>query len=529
MSKIQEFISPAVVSNLGNELLNLLGNEVSKADTSLYERKTLAFRDIIDANFPTMLVVDYANIKQELSIYKDIETGLQTYISKTYKPTAKDYDVAKFSDAEITMLLRAIKLGMQQISATPTSYKQLQVTLSRITQAESTGTVLQQTKQLFSKVYKLTDVPGNLDVFIFPNFARIGDLLRKPLEIGLSAAEEEAQMTLSKLSSIGSILAYGHTAAGYIDDAGNAKLNFNSPKSLAVMFDVIQSASESGRAAAMTESLKAATFFVNDTRQTEVFVTIDKDFSEGFVKAFVSVGGNIVRFENSLINSRRGSVLEKTEKRGVNKAVLDRLATAFRSGGSTLGARLARYIVNKKSSPNLLEYVAHLFTSALKNETASKYKGSSTQKQSSKKQVISKQVMSGVAKKVAKLPKLQKPRTPIPSSARDPQLELFSLQSYINANLADRIRENMGTGNRRDILNYRSGRFAESVKVERLSESRQGMITAFYSYMKNPYATFSDGGRQQYPKTRDPKLLISKSIREIAAEKVANRLRAVVV
>jgi hypothetical protein len=85
----------------------------------------------------------------------------------------------------------------------------------------------------------------------------------------------------------------------------------------------------------------------------------------------------------------------------------------------------------------------------------------------------------------------------------------------------------MGTGNRKDVLNYRSGRFASTVKVERLSESRQGMITAFYSYMKNPYATFAEGGRQELPRSRNPKLLISKSIREIAQTMVANRMRAV--
>ena len=87
----------------------------------------------------------------------------------------------------------------------------------------------------------------------------------------------------------------------------------------------------------------------------------------------------------------------------------------------------------------------------------------------------------------------------------------------------------MGEGSRRDILNYRTGRFASSVKVESLSQSREGMITAFYSYMKNPYATFSQGGRQQNPRSRDPKLLIGASIREIAAEQVTNRLRAVLV
>lgn len=106
---------------------------------------------------------------------------------------------------------------------------------------------------------------------------------------------------------------------------------------------------------------------------------------------------------------------------------------------------------------------------------------------------------------------------------------LTSLQSLLDSVLVDRVKQNMGTGDRRDILNLRSGRFAESVKVERLSQSREGMITAFYTYMKNPYATFSIGGKQESPKSRDPKLLIAKSIRDVAATKVANRLKAVVI
>lgn len=106
-------------------------------------------------------------------------------------------------------------------------------------------------------------------------------------------------------------------------------------------------------------------------------------------------------------------------------------------------------------------------------------------------------------------------------------ISLSSLQTLINTHLQDVISANMGDGTRRDILNYRTGRFAASAKVERMSQSREGMITAFYSYMKNPYATFSQGGKQSVPTSRDPKLLIAKSIREIAAEKAANRMRSV--
>ena len=107
------------------------------------------------------------------------------------------------------------------------------------------------------------------------------------------------------------------------------------------------------------------------------------------------------------------------------------------------------------------------------------------------------------------------------------EVNLLSLTNLLNLGLAEQIRQNMGTGDRRDVLNYRTGRFANSANVERLTMSKQGMITAFYTYMKNPYATFSVGGRQQFPRSRDPKLLISKSIRELAAQQVSNQLRAV--
>lgn len=104
---------------------------------------------------------------------------------------------------------------------------------------------------------------------------------------------------------------------------------------------------------------------------------------------------------------------------------------------------------------------------------------------------------------------------------------LIKLQALINQNLQHVISANMGDGSDKSILNYRTGRFAASATVTSLSQSRQGMITAFYEYMKNPYQTFEPGYRQGSPKTRDPKLLIATSIREIAATKVANRLRAV--
>lgn len=134
-----------------------------------------------------------------------------------------------------------------------------------------------------------------------------------------------------------------------------------------------------------------------------------------------------------------------------------------------------------------------------------------------------------VKKSSSKTPKIPKIKTFNFRSQTKSLVNLPMLMMQINSNLHDQIKRNMGNGSRKDVLNYRTGRFAQSAKVEKLSESRQGMITAFYSYMKNPYATFSRGGRQERPYTRDPKLLISKSIRELAGQQVANRMRAVLV
>lgn len=181
-----------------------------------------------------------------------------------------------------------------------------------------------------------------------------------------------------------------------------------------------------------------------------------------------------------------------------------------------------------QASPSYIEYLEQAVRAALEGKTLGPLKHEVNPKL---RQALD---FTGTAKTSKskgpqKAKALAKTKPPVTAVVQKPVSSLLTLQGLLNSLLTSTIAKNMGEGNRRDILNYRTGRFAGSVKVERLSQSRGGMITAFYSYMKNPYATFSQGGNQEFPRSRDPKLLISKSIREIAAEKVANRLRAVAV
>lgn len=106
-------------------------------------------------------------------------------------------------------------------------------------------------------------------------------------------------------------------------------------------------------------------------------------------------------------------------------------------------------------------------------------------------------------------------------------LQLQSLIDLINRKLHDKIRENMGKGGSKQILNYRTGRFAKSAKVQSLyGINEKNALGAQVKYMKNPYSVFEPGRRLNPPVGRDPHRIIGRSIRQILQEeKIANLRR----
>ena len=71
-------------------------------------------------------------------------------------------------------------------------------------------------------------------------------------------------------------------------------------------------------------------------------------------------------------------------------------------------------------------------------------------------------------------------------------------------------------------LQNRTGRFAQSVRVTDVMLTQKGYPSIGYTYRKNPYQTF-EMGHKQGSKDRDPRTLIDRSIREIAAELLVGR------
>ncbi|MCB1713266.1 MAG: hypothetical protein KDH96_12585, partial [Candidatus Riesia sp.] len=95
----------------------------------------------------------------------------------------------------------------------------------------------------------------------------------------------------------------------------------------------------------------------------------------------------------------------------------------------------------------------------------------------------------------------------------------ISLKALLNKKLPEMLLENM----KFPRLVYRTGRFAHSVRVLDVTTTAKGYPYVTYTYMKYPYQTFEPGWAQGSV-NRDPRSLIDKSIRDIAAEILSGRL-----
>lgn len=524
------YAAPEFVQNLAPNLLESIGTYVKQGlsyrDERLYERKNLSFRSVVDATFPTLFVIDYNNIKRELQKYTNLESSISEFIGEEFASSNKNR-AKKLTNAEIDLILDTIKSAESYLKGISTSInsKVLQEKVKSIATvgAENPNLVIKQFKNIFDKVLFLSDLSSSqASFYIFPTF----DLLasNKGWSNALSNSLEgliAVRGLNTDIDSVGKLLDYGHTAVGSTDAEGNITLSFNSPKIVSIIFDVMQS--EGSVEAKAKKAMLATEDFINTSRQVEEYITITKDFSDSFVKIFVSFGGNIVKFENSVLNQLRGSTLEKNSPYGVNRATLNKLAQAFTSAGSKLG----RLVLKGRSSPSLEEHITNVILKTIAGERVTSFKATTSRKsRNTVKEKVS--TLSGIIKPGKKVVGIKPSSSSINFKAQGLP-SLVKLQNLINMSLSQKIKENMGDGSRRDILNLQSGRFAESVKVTKMSQSREGMITAFYTYMRNPYQTFEPGFKQGSPGTRSPRLLISKSIRELASQQVANRMRAVLV
>jgi hypothetical protein len=184
----------------------------------------------------------------------------------------------------------------------------------------------------------------------------------------------------------------------------------------------------------------------------------------------------------------------------LDQAIVEKLAN------KNLIDELQRIAIEEDTSPPAITVVKRALDSAINN------KKSKNIKSTSKAKVVYKNPKKGKKGVVPPIPRLRDPRGRFTSAA--------GIQQLIQAQITEKVKENMGEGG--SLVN-RTGRFAESVTITNITQSRQGTLTAFYNYMKYPYQTFERGFKQGSTR-RDPRLLIHKSIRDIAIKLVHRKL-----
>lgn len=101
----------------------------------------------------------------------------------------------------------------------------------------------------------------------------------------------------------------------------------------------------------------------------------------------------------------------------------------------------------------------------------------------------------------------------VESGDRTTQSELNKIKRKINQRLSAEVRRNMG----RPALINRTGRFSNSVELTSLQEGNKTLVGT-YTYLLSPYETFENTGEKQWPAGYNPKLLIAKSIRNLAEQ-----------
>ena len=96
-----------------------------------------------------------------------------------------------------------------------------------------------------------------------------------------------------------------------------------------------------------------------------------------------------------------------------------------------------------------------------------------------------------------------------------------AIMGNLNAKLPDRVAQNMGP----PALEYRTGRFASSVRATDVVTTPKGFPSIGYTYQRDPYEVFENTSGSRFADAqRDPRVIIDKSIREIAAEMAIGRL-----
>tara|TARA_B110000858_G_scaffold57878_1_gene67410 strand:+ start:639 stop:1940 length:1302 start_codon:yes stop_codon:yes gene_type:complete len=239
----------------------------------------------------------------------------------------------------------------------------------------------------------------------------------------------------------------------------------------------------------------------------------DDSFAYQQIKRLVTEGHNIVTKKGKLNANYVSVIAFQTGPGNIEDSAHEKAVKAVYR--KFIGS-LTEDMLDMKGSPSLKDKTAALVTDKFKGKKNVKVSAKSV-KMSTKTKSKGKGSKTGgkVAISAMTLRTRKAKRRATDSAAARP----LQMMVMINKELPQTIKANMDL----PALQNRTGRFAESVKVVDAVQTRQGFPSFGYTYQKNPYQTFEPGFAQGSPE-RDPRALISRSIREIAVDLAIGRL-----
>lgn len=186
---------------------------------------------------------------------------------------------------------------------------------------------------------------------------------------------------------------------------------------------------------------------------------------------------------------------------------------------------LGKDIISIETSPPVLDTIEEAFKHSIRGKKVKSHSTKSTTTIKSEKKVAVPKSKNVEPKKAQPI----KVETILPSgtiaSVGDTSSSNTSLSNilvFLQTNIRESVKDNMDSPR----LVYRTGRFADSVKIRNVTRSAKGLHTITYQYATFPYQTF-EPGYEQASNARDPRGLIRKAIRDIVAEKIGNNFKAV--
>jgi len=226
----------------------------------------------------------------------------------------------------------------------------------------------------------------------------------------------------------------------------------------------------------------------------EIFLSLQADFKAERVDVFLG----------SQAKNVKESSKERAEKRDLEKA-LEEAIKRVKGLPDVKGSDSLREVKEKQA----LEAAIKPFKGKKNHKVTSNKTKLDTSKRKTKLDVSpSVKAGKGLSSKGLKQKRIRKKA--VKGVASTP----LALIASLNKALPEAVQDNMGS----PALVYRTGRFAQSVHVTDIMTTKTGLPSIGYSYQREPYGVFEKSSGSRFAsEQRDPRKLIDKSIRDVAA------------